>query len=132
MVDPVPYSLIGSILQGLVPTVNRYDLCSQHLHFLYIGSLTLHIQGPHIDDALHTGQRTYGSRGNSMLPRSCFCYYPFFMELPCQQDLSNGIVYFMRPGMVQVFSLKKDLCSKIIRQTLGSEQRGGPACIIPQ
>ena len=66
-----------------------------------------------------------------MLTGSGFGNNTFFAHFFCQQTLANGIVDFMRAGMIQIFALEKNLRTPhFSRQAFGKIQRAGASHIL--
>ena len=68
-----------------------------------------------------------------MLTGAGFGDHAFLAHRPRQQRLADGVVDFVRAGVIQVFALEKNLrASDFGRQALGVVQRAGTADIIGQ
>ena len=94
--------------------------------------LTLNVESAHIDSARHVHQRADRSRSHAVLTRSCFGYDALLAHASCQEDLTDGIVYLVCAGMVQVFSLQIELATVLLAHASGVIERAGPAHIVAQ
>src|SRR5690606_16330829 len=67
IVDPMTHGFIGRIFEGHAATRRRYYLGAKNAHTLYVESLSLHVNFPHINNALHTHECTHGSSSHPVL-----------------------------------------------------------------
>ena len=118
MTAPVAYRLVGRILEGLVSTVHRIDLSTQHAHALYVRTLTLYIQCAHIHAARHIHQSAHRSCSHSVLTCSRLCYDTSLAHLLGNQDLSDGIVDLMCASVIEVLALQIELATIFLAHAL--------------
>ena len=130
MTAPVAYSLTACVAQCHVACAYWVHLGSQHLHALHVGVLSLHIGSTHKHLALHVHQRTHRSCGHTVLSGTCLGYDASLTHLLGQQYLSDGVVDFVRTGVVQVLALQVELTAILLAHTLGIVQRTGASHIV--
>ena len=129
---PVAYGLVGGVFQGHVAAGYGDYGCSQHLHFLYVDVLTLHIGLAHIYDALHIHQCADGGGGDAVLSRSCLGDDAVLAHAARQQNLADGVVDFVRAGVVQVFPFQINPATVLLRQAFGLIQRRRTPYVVAQ
>ena len=76
--------------------------------------LAFHICLTHVDNALHVHQCTNGGCSYSMLSGTCFGDDTSLTHSASQQYLTDGIVYLMSTGMVEVFPFQVHLTSAFL------------------
>jgi len=69
----------------------------------------LHIKCAHVNDALQAHQRANGGSCHTVLAGSGFGNNPFFTECFCQQNLSDGVVDFVRTRVIQIFPFQENM-----------------------
>ena len=87
MTAPVTYSLVCSVLKGLVAAVNGHHLGPQHTHALHVHGLTLHIKRSHINPAGHIHKGAYGCCGHTVLSCTGLCNDAGLAHALGQEDL---------------------------------------------
>jgi len=118
--DPVAHGFIYGFLQGLLSGLDGHDFRSEHFHAVDIERLTRAIHRPHIDDALQAEHRGDGSGGDTMLSGAGLGDDAGLAHAPCQEDLTDAIVDFVRPRVQEVLALEVDLGSaQFAGQALG-------------
>mmetsp|Transcript_113571 Transcript_113571/g.294177 ORF Transcript_113571/g.294177 Transcript_113571/m.294177 type:complete len:206 (-) Transcript_113571:1231-1848(-) len=85
---PIPHGLIDGILQRLRPALGRHDLRTQHLHAEHVERLPLHVDCPHVDDALEAHQRASRRSRNAMLSSARLGDDPLLAQLLGEQGLA--------------------------------------------
>ena len=105
---------------------------SEHLHALHVDMLALHIRLAHEDFTLHAHQGAHRGCGYAMLSGSRFCYDAPLAHLPCQQNLSYGVVYLVRTGVVEVFALEIEPAAVLLAHPACKIQGRGSAHIVAQ
>ena len=123
MTAPVADRLVGRILEGLVSTVHRIDLSSQHAHALYVRTLALYIQCAHIHAARHIHQSAHRSCSHTMLTCTRLCHDTSLAHLLGNQYLSDGIVDLMCASVIEVLALQIELAAIFLAHALGEIQR---------
>ena len=132
MTAPVADCLIGGIFEGFVTAGHGTNLCSQHLHLLYVEVLTGNIGLTHIDYAGHIHQGAYGSGGHTVLSGSGFGDDPFLAHATGQQNLPQRVVDFMGTGMVQVFTFEVNAGTVFFGETFGIIKGGWTSDVIAE
>ena len=87
------------------------DNSTEHSHPLHVGVLSLHIGFAHEYLTLHVHKGTHCSGGDAMLTCACLGYDAPFAHLAGEQYLSDGVVDFVCPSVIEVFSLQVELAS---------------------
>ena len=130
MPAPVADSLVGGVLQRAVAAAHRDDRCAEHLHFPDVQPLPLHVRFPHVDDTLHAGACANGSGSHAMLSGAGFGDDARLAHALREQQLPDGIVDFMRTGVIEVFALEENPAAVFLRQPLGEVEWGRPAGVV--
>ncbi len=115
IVDPVAHGFVGSIFQGLATRRGRNNRGTQHPHPVDIRLLPLHVDAAHVHNAFQAHQGANRSRCHAVLTGTRFGNDAFFAEPLRDQNLTNGVIDFMRSGMAQVFPLQVDSCPNLRR-----------------
>jgi hypothetical protein len=105
-------SLVASF-KVAVPCRNRLNGGSQQAHSEHVQRLPTHVFGAHIDDALQTKTGTDRRSSHAMLTRTGFSNDPLLAHTQGQQSLTEGIVDFVRTGVVEVFTLQPNAWTTI-------------------
>src|SRR6478735_10499354 len=111
IINPISQGLIGSVFQRLTSTSCRNHFRAEHFHTLHVRLLALHVDLAHVHFAFHTHECTYCSRCYTMLTCTCLCNNAFLTKSAGEENLSERVIYFMRTGVTQIFSLQIDLRS---------------------
>ena len=115
---PVPHRLIQSVLQSLRARRNRVNLCPKELHPEDVEHLPFDVLLAHIDLALQSKQRTNRRRRHSVLTRAGLGNDPLLAHSNRQQSLPQSIVDLVRPSMIEVLALNRDVQTSVFRQPL--------------
>ena len=132
MTTPVAYSLGASIAQSHIARCHRMNGSSKHTHTLNIGVLTLNICLAHEHLALHVHKRAHCGSGNTMLSGTCLGNDACLAHLLCHENLTDGVVYLVRTGMVEVLALEIKLAPVLLAHATGIVQGRGTTYIIAQ
>ena len=100
-------SLIAS-LSVRDPGFDRCHVSAQQVHAGHVESLALHVDGPHVDPALHTHEGCRCRGGDAVLPRAGLRDEPGLAHALRQQRLAQGVVDLMAAGVVEVLALEQD------------------------
>ena len=106
---PIAHGFVQRVFQGFAARCHGHHGGAQQLHAVHIGALTLHIFCAHVHHAFETITRTDGGCGHTVLTCACFGNDARFAHALGQHGLPNGVVDFVRAGVVQVFALQIDL-----------------------
>ena len=120
---PIPHRLIQSILQSLRARRNRVYLSPKQLHAENVEHLPLDVLLAHVNLAFQSKQRTNRSGRYSVLTRPRLGNDPFLAHPNRQQSLPQSIVDLVRPSMVEVLALNRDVQTSVFRQPLCLSQR---------
>src|SRR5690606_31417294 len=107
--DPVAHGFADGFLERCLSGGYRDDCSSEELHAGYVEGLSLHVDGSHVDDALHAEARGDGGCGNAVLACAGLRDDPLFAHPAGKEDLAEGVVDLMSAGVEQVFALEVDL-----------------------
>ncbi len=129
---PIANRFVGCIFEGSTSTFSRHDRRAQHFHTSHIGSLALDIYFSHKNNALQIHQSTNRRSSNTVLSSPCLCYDAFLTQMLGKQNLPNGIVYFVRTCVAQIFSLQVDRSLEFLRQMFGQIKWCRPSDIFVQ
>ena len=105
---PVGDGSVDGILERATATPDGANVGAEHFHAFHVDVLAFHIDGSHIDHAGHAHQRAGGSSGHAVLSGSSLGDDACFSKGSREEDLSDGVVDFVRPGVVEVFALEID------------------------
>ena len=131
--DPVPHRLVDRLFQGLLSGFDGYHLSPEHFHPIDVQSLTLAIDGTHIDDAFHAKHGGHSGGGHPMLAGPGLGDDPRLAHAPGQKDLADGIVDLVCPGMEEILPLEVNFGpAEFPCEALGVVEGGGAAAEFPQ
>ena len=71
--------------------------------------LTLHVFRAHVHNTFKTITGRNCSSGHTVLTRAGFSNHPRLAHAACEQGLTNGVVDFVRAGVIQIFALQINL-----------------------
>ena len=97
---PVGDGSVDGILERATATPDGANVGAEHFHAFHVDVLAFHIDGSHIDHAGHAHQRAGGGSGHAVLSGSRLGDDACFSEGSREEDLSDGVVDFVRPGVV--------------------------------
>ena len=106
---PIPNRLIDGIFERFAPAGNRNDLRAEQFHPLHVGQLAGNVHLAHVDDTFEAEQGASGGGADTMLPRACFGDDALFAHPLGEQCLAEGVVDFVRSGVIEVFALEINL-----------------------
>ncbi len=123
---PITNRLRRRIFQGARTCLYRADLCTQQLHAGNVGCLSLNVQHAHVNNAIEAKASADRCCRHTVLTRTSLSNNPFFAHSQRQHGLSQGIIDFVSPCMIQVFALEINLSPTVaLRQALGEIERAG-------
>ena len=108
---PFAHGFVHRVLQSTAAAVDADDIRAKQLHTEHVGHLTLDIVRPHVHVASHAETCGDGGRSHTVLTRAGFGNHAFFAHAAGKQCLTDGVVDFVRAGVVQIFTLQPDLCA---------------------
>ena len=106
---PVAHGLIQCVLERFAAGFDRYHGSAQQLHAVDVGALALHVFAAHVDHALQAVAGAYGRRGHAVLAGTGLGNDARLAHALGQHGLADGVVDFVRAGVVQVFALEVNL-----------------------
>ena len=127
---PVADRFVRRVFEGHVAAPYGPHFGAEHLHFLHVEVLPFDVGCAHIDDAPHPHQCADGGRSHAVLSGSGFGDDAGLAHAPGQQDLADGVVDFVRPGVVEVFAFEVDLRTVTFAHPRGEGERRGTSHII--
>src|SRR3990172_8771801 len=104
--DPIAERLVDGVLQRLRAGVDRHDLGAEQLHAIDVDRLARDIFRSHIYNALHAEARRDGRGGDAVLAGTGLGDDAALAHVAREQGLADGVVDFVRAGVVQVFALQ--------------------------
>ena len=131
--DPVTHRLVHGIFKRCCAGGNRSHGSPEQLHPEHVLCLTMGVFFPHEYFAAHSEQGCNRSCRHAMHAGAGFGYDPGFSHPPGQESLTDSVVYFMRPGMIQIFALQINACATtLICQFFGKIERIGTTNVLAQ
>ena len=125
---PVTHRLVDRILEGRLSGGDADHLGAEEAHSGDIQGLTLHVDRSHVDPAGKSEARGGRGRRHAVLTRPRLGYDPLLAHAACEEDLTEGIVNFMRSGVEEVFPLEVDLrAAEFLSQAFREIERRRPA-----
>jgi hypothetical protein len=123
---PIAQRFIDGVLQSLRSRIDLAHFGAQQLHAKDIQLLSPHVFSAHVHDAIESEQGAHGGRRYAVLSGAGLRDDAALAHAPRQEDLSDGVVNFVRTGMKQIFALQIDARSAaFFSQSLGKEKRRG-------
>ena len=129
--DPVAQRLVHGVLQRPGAGCYRDDVGAQQLHPKDVGGLALDVRLAHVDDTRDVEQRAHRRRRHPVLSGPGFGDDPGLAHALGEQDLADGVVDLMRPGVVELVALEIDLgAAEKLSQAAGKIKRARPADVM--
>ena len=91
-----------------------------------------HVGGAHEDFALHAHQGAHGGGGHTVLSGARLGNDARLAHLACQEDLPDGVVDFVRSGVVEVFALEVEATAVALAQTSGEVEGRGSSGVVAE
>ena len=124
---PVAHRLVDGLLERPLARLDAPHLGAHQAHPEDVERLALHVDGPHVDDALEAELRAHRGRGYAVLARAGFRDDPLLAHAPGEQRLADRVVDLVGAGVEQVLALEVDLRpAAVARQALREVERRGP------
>ena len=108
------------------------DFCTEHAHAFDVDALAFDVERAHKDDALHAHQGTSRGGGHTVLAGAGLGHDASLAHVAGDENLPEGIVDFMRTGVVEVFALEVEFAPIFFAQAAGVIQRTGATDVIAQ
>src|SRR5206468_804954 len=104
--DPVAHRFVDRFLERGLPSCDRNNFRAEKFHARDVERLAFHIDPAHVNHALAPEASGDGGSSNAMLAGTCLGDDAALAHSLRQQNLSEGIVDFVRAGVEQVFALQ--------------------------
>ena len=131
--NPVSHGLVHGVFECFRARDHGPYLSTQKLHTEDIKLLAFRVLLPHVYHAFLVQKRSNSSRGNPVLPRSGFSYYPVLAHPTAKNPLTYSVIYLVRPSVGKILSFKVNLgAAETLRHRTGVIKRGGPPCVLLQ
>ena len=118
--DPIAHGFIDRFLQGGLTGGDRADLGTHQAHACDVERLAFHVDGAHVDHALHAEARADGGGRDSVLACAGFGDDALFAKPFGDEDLPEGVVDLVSAGVKEVFALEVNFRSaQFLRPALG-------------
>jgi hypothetical protein len=102
--NPVSHRFVDRFFQGGLSGGDGNDFGSHESHAGHVEGLSLHIDGTHVNGAAHAKTRTDGCGGDAVLTGSGFGNDALFAKALGEEDLADGVIDFVGPGVEEVLS----------------------------
>ena len=110
----------------------RHHLGPQQTHALYVGGLTAHVLGTHVDHAVEAEQSAGGGRRHAVLAGSGLGDDPRLPHPPGQERLAHRVVDLVRAGVCEVLALQIDAPADPLREPRRQVERRGSADVVAE
>lgn len=136
--DPVSDCFRGGILEGRGTGGDGPDLCTQQLHSEDVKGLTFHVLGAHVNDAFEACTGTDGGCGDAVLSCAGLCDDALLAHAFAEESLAQGVVYLMGTGVIEIFSLEVNFCTRavwsleVLGESFGVVEWGGSTDVFLQ
>jgi hypothetical protein len=105
---PLAQRLVGGIFERLGTGIDATYRRTQESHRAHVRRLALYVANAHKDLDRQSKSCTDGRGGDAVLTRARFGDDARFTKPARQQSLTNGIVDFVRAGVIAIFALEND------------------------
>mmetsp|Transcript_1913 Transcript_1913/g.4478 ORF Transcript_1913/g.4478 Transcript_1913/m.4478 type:complete len:327 (+) Transcript_1913:440-1420(+) len=117
---------IDGFLQRFLSVGRRNDGRSQHLHAADVGPLLFDVDLSHVDFAVQSQQGSTGRQGDPVLTGTGFGNNLGLAHFLGEQNFAKTVVDLVGSGVIQIFSLQKDLGStQLVGKSLAVKDGGG-------
>src|SRR5207245_2952127 len=124
---PVTQCFVDCRAEGFVTTGDRNNFSTEKAHASNVGSLALHVNGTHVDNAGQAEPGTRRGAGDAVLTRTGLSDDSLGPQALCQQGLTDRVVDLVRTRVRQILALQPDLRTPAFRKPCGIGQCRGPA-----
>lgn len=129
--DPVAHRFVDGFFEGGLSGGDWDNFRSHQAHAGDVESLAFHVDGTHVDGAVHAEAGADGGSGDAVLAGSGFGNDAFFSEAFGEKNLADGVVDLVGSGVEEVFALEVNFgAAEFFGPAFGKVERGGAAAVV--